>query len=206
MRPPVEHVSGHIPRRSDVAESVRSSEAGPKHQRQAARRSPLTRNVERPIHVVTPGMGDTVRTVRGRLIGALLVAGLVFGAAAAVATSVSVSRCGYIALKWQGRAAVYPWHISCRAAKKVLADRGRPNVKAIMFTAPGTDAGTHAYRIDGKWWVCGGLMGNYFCEYPYRPARVGGGTTYKGPFTKAIWYEVCADGAYLCRARDTIAF
>ena len=45
-------------------------------------------------------------------------------------------------------------------------------------------------------------MGFYFCGYPYRPATApgtGGGTTYKGPFTKELIYEACSDGASLCQ-------
>jgi hypothetical protein len=52
-------------------------------------------------------------------------------------------------------------------------------------------------KIAGKWWVCGGRMGYYFCGYPYRPATAhgaGGGRTYKGPFTKEF-----VDEAWECR-------
>jgi hypothetical protein len=47
-------------------------------------------------------------------------------------------------------------------------------------------------------------MGFYFCGYPYRPARVsgvGGGTTFKGPFTKEFIDEACADNSFLCKRR-----
>ena len=73
----------------------------------------------------------------------------------------------------------------------------------INFTADGADTfDAGAVKIAGKWWVCGGRMGYYFCGYPYRPATapgVGGGTTYKGPFTKELVDEACADGSFLCK-------
>lgn len=78
----------------------------------------------------------------------------------------------------------------------------------IYFTAVGAytfDA--LVVKIAGRWWVCGGRMGFFFCGYPYRPARApgpDGGTTYRGPFTKEFIEEACSDGSYLCKDRAQI--
>lgn len=128
-------------------------------------------------------------------------------AAAAFATStVKVQRCGYARSKNWGRVAVYPWHISCRAARETLTESESRHDPIINFTADGAntfDAG--AIKISGEWWVCGGRMGFYFCGYPYRPAwapGVGGGTTYRGWFTKEFIDEACADSSYLCKRQE----
>jgi hypothetical protein len=45
-------------------------------------------------------------------------------------------------------------------------------------------------------------MGYYFCGYPYRPATapgIGGGTTYKGPFTKEFVDVACTLGGSQCK-------
>ena len=142
------------------------------------------------------------------LAGAVLSAALVCGAAVALAsTQITVKRCGYAALK-SATVAVYPWHLSCIAAKKVLISSEARHLKTIMFTADGaaTDDG-YAVRISGKWWVCGGRMGDYFCGYPYRPARVGGlggGTTFEGPFSKDVAFYACSDVRGICQAKGTV--
>ena len=96
--------------------------------------------------------------------------------------------------------------MSCGAARDTLRASESRHDSVINFTADGAytfDGG--ALKIAGKWWVCGGRMGFYFCGYPYRPARahgVGGGTTFKGPFTKEFIDEACADSSLLCKRRD----
>jgi hypothetical protein len=93
--------------------------------------------------------------------------------------------------------------MSCGAARRTLTRSESKHDQIINFTADGAytfDAA--AVKIAGKWWVCGGRMGYYFCGYPYRPATahgIGGGTTYKGPFTKELVDEACGDGSYLCK-------
>src|SRR6201996_6809713 len=133
--------------------------------------------------------------------------GISIAAGAASATSpVKVRRCGYAHSKYWGLVAVYPWHMSCGAARRTLTQSESKHDPIINFTADGAytfDAG--AVKIDGKWWVCGGRMGYYFCGYPYRPATAngaGGGTTYKGPFTKEFVDEACADSSALCTRRQ----
>jgi hypothetical protein len=92
--------------------------------------------------------------------------------------------------------------MSCGAARRTLAESENRRDPVINFTADGAytfDGG--AVKIAGKWWVCGGRSGYYFCGYPYRPAIAhgqGGGTTYKGPFTKVLLDEACADSPSLC--------
>jgi hypothetical protein len=139
-----------------------------------------------------------------RCAAVAVVLGSTIVAAAAFATSpVKVRRCGYAHSKNWGRVAVYPWHMSCGAARRTLTQSESRHDPIINFTADGAytfDGG--AVKIAGKWWVCGGRMGYYFCGYPYRPATApgpGGGTTYKGPFTKEFVDEACADGSYLCK-------
>ncbi len=145
-----------------------------------------------------------------RCAAVALVLGSTIMAAAAFATSpVNVRRCGYADSTYWGRVAVYPWHMSCGAARRTLTESESKHDTIINFTADGAytfDAG--AVKIAGKWWVCGGRMGYYFCGYPYRPATApgtGGGTTYKGPFTKELVDEACADGSSLCK-RDAQAY
>jgi len=121
---------------------------------------------------------------------------------------VKIPRCGYAHSKIGGRVAVYPWHMSCRAARDTLAQSESTNDSIINFSADGADTfDAGAVKIAGKWWVCGGRMGYYFCGYPYRPATApgaGGGTTYAGPFTKEFIDEACQDGSSLCLPKDQI--
>ena len=76
----------------------------------------------------------------------------------------------------------------------------------ISFSAAGAytfDAG--AVKIAGKWWVCGGRMGYYFCGYPYRPATApgeGGGTTYKGRSRRSSWTRRAKTGR-LCVSAES---
>lgn len=143
------------------------------------------------------------------LVVAVISAVLVSAAAVALASSqVTVKRCGYTTLKSFKKVAVYPWQLSCAAAKNVLIGSEAPHLKTIMFTADGaaTDDG-YAVRLSGAWWVCGGRMGDYFCGYPYRPARVGGpggGTTFKGPFTKDVAFYACSFVRGICGAKGTV--
>jgi hypothetical protein len=137
---------------------------------------------------------------------AVVLGVMIVAAAAFAAPPVNVLRCGYARSKYWGRVAVYPWHMSCRAARDTLKQSESRHDPTINFTADGAhtfDAG--AVKIAGKWWVCGGRMGYYFCGYPYRPATApdvgGGGTTYKGPFTKEFIDEACGDGSSLCNGR-----
>ena len=122
------------------------------------------------------------------------------------ASPVTVRRCGYAHSKYWGRVALYPWHMSCRSARDTLAKSEFRHAPTINFTADGADTfDADAVKIAGKWWVCGGRMGDYFCGYPYRPATapgVGGGTTYKGPFTKEFGEKACQANSSLCGPRD----
>lgn len=141
-----------------------------------------------------------------RCAAVAVVLGAIIVAASAFAASVNVPRCGYVS---GDRVAVYPWRMSCAAARRTLEESESRHDPIINFTADGAytfDAG--AVKIAGKWWVCGGRMGYYFCGYPFRPARapgIGGGTTYKGPFTKELVDEACADGSSLCN-RHALTF
>ena len=144
-----------------------------------------------------------MRAVRRCAAVAVVLASMIVAAAAFAASPVNVPRCGYAHSKYWGRVAIYPWHMSCRAARQTLTKSESKHDPMINFTADGAetfDAG--AVKINGKWWVCGGRMGYYFCGYPYRPATapgIGGGTAYKGPFTKEFVDEACADGSFVCK-------
>ncbi|MBV9002434.1 MAG: hypothetical protein JO304_25490 [Solirubrobacterales bacterium] len=143
-------------------------------------------------------------TTRGAAV-AVLVGSAIFAAAAFAASPVMVGRCGYAHSKYWGRVAVYPWHMSCGAALQTFTRSESRHDPVIQFTADGADTfDAAAVKIAGKWWVCGGRMGYYFCGYPYRPATapgVGGGTTYKGPFTKELVDVACANVPSLCKNR-----
>ena len=141
-----------------------------------------------------------------RYAAATVILGVAILTSAALAASpVKVQRCGYARGKPWGKVAVYPWHMSCRAARDTLRASASRHHPIINFTADGADTfDGYALKIAGKWWVCGGRMGFYFCGYPYRPASahgVGGGTTFKGPFTKEFIDEACADSSLLCKRR-----
>jgi hypothetical protein len=135
---------------------------------------------------------------------ALLTMGV--GAASAL-TTVKVKRCGYATKGFYGKDAIYPWHMSCARARTILAGAINPHAKHINLTADGAATGDAGpVLIDGRWWVCGGRMGFYFCGYPYRPAYVsgtGGGTTWKGPFTEESDYNACSAGG-TCGPRDVV--
>ena len=146
-----------------------------------------------------------MRSATRRAVVAVVLGSTIVTAAAFAASPVNVRGCGYAHSKNFGRVAVYPWHMSCGAARRTLFDSESRHDPIIYFTADGGDTfDAAAVRIAGKWWVCGGRMGYYFCGYPYRPAEAlgaGGGTTYKGPFTKELVDEACADGSSLCKSR-----
>ena len=103
---------------------------------------------------------------------ALLMIGV--GAASAL-TTVTVKRCGYAAEGFYGKDAIYPWHMSCARARTILAGAINRHAKHINLTADGAATGDAGpVLIGGRWWVCGGRMGFYFCGYPYRPAYASG--------------------------------
>jgi hypothetical protein len=138
----------------------------------------------------------------------IALASLMIGAGAASALSaVTVKRCGFAARGFYGRDAIYPLHMSCARARDVLAGAINPHARHINLTADGAETGDAApVRIGGRWWVCGGRMGFYFCGYPYRRAYVsgpGGGTTWKGPFTRESFYNACSAGGP-CGSRDVV--
>lgn len=144
------------------------------------------------------------RMTRARVIVSIIILGFTIVATAAFATSSVKARwCGYAHSKAWGRVALYPWRMSCDAARRTLAKSESRHDPIISFTADGAHTfDAAAVKIADKWWVCGGRMGYYFCGYPYRPATapgVGGGTTYRGPFKKELVFEACADGSYLCK-------
>lgn len=90
------------------------------------------------------------------------------------------ARCGYTSAEY-GRSGVYPWHMTCAAARTVIAGSDNPHAHSIDF-GPGWDGG--AVRIAGSYWVCTGQMGEYNCGYPYRPYTYKGEKGYKGPLRK----------------------
>jgi hypothetical protein len=146
-----------------------------------------------------------MRSATRRTAVAVVLVSTIVAAAAFAASPVKVRRCSYAHSKYFGRVAVYPWRMSCGAASRTLTDSESRHDPIISFTADGADTfDGGAVKIAGKWWVCGGRMGYYFCGYPYRPATapgLGGGTTYTGPFTKEFVDEACADGSSLCTSR-----
>jgi len=127
------------------------------------------------------GAGLAVFTVLG-------VALLGVGAYAESPKPVRVARCGYANATY-GRSALYPWHMSCAAARDIVRASDSPDAHVIYF-GPGWDGG--AVRINGRYWVCTGQMGYYNCGYPYRPRKVDGEQGYKGPFTKDVEYLTCS--------------
>jgi hypothetical protein len=148
------------------------------------------------------------RMFRGWWCILIAFASLMIGVGAASAlTTVTVKRCGYAAKGFYGKDAIYPWHMSCARARTILAGAMNPHAKYINLTADGAATGDAGpVLIDGRWWVCGGRMGFYFCGYPYRPAYVsgaGGGTTWKGPFTEESDYNACSAGGS-CGAQDVV--
>ncbi len=137
-----------------------------------------------PVRVTWPRRRG-VRLIVFTLLGVALIGA---GAYAAAPTPVKVERCGYAEAAY-GRSALYPWHMSCAAARKVVAGSDNPHAHVIGF-GPGWDGG--AVRIDGRYWVCTGQMGFYNCGYPYRPLKVHGEQGYRGPFTEDVQYLTCS--------------
>jgi hypothetical protein len=125
-----------------------------------------------------------------RLIVCPLLGAALFGVSAYAESpkAVKLTRCGYANATY-GRSALYPWHMSCGAARKVVTASDNPHAQVIGF-GPGWDGA--AVRIDGRYWVCTGQMGYYNCGYPYRPLKVDGEQGYAGPFTKDVEYETCS--------------
>jgi hypothetical protein len=145
--------------------------------------------------------GLKVRWLLGMI--AAVVAGATFGAAALASTSVPVHRCRTLTLTG-GKLGIYPWHLSCAAASRVVRGSFSRHAKRIQFTGDGADTfDGGAVRIEGRWWVCGGRMGYYFCGYPYRPAQAPTGTSYSGPFTRSATFETC-DLNPGCPAKTTL--
>ena len=138
---------------------------------------------------------EAMRAGMLRQCGARLIVFTLLGAAllgvSAYADSpkpVKVTRCGYAEATY-GRSALYPWHMSCAAARNVVAESDSSHAHVIDF-GPGWGGG--AVRIDGRYWVCTGQMGFYNCGYPYRPRKVDGEQGYKGPFTIDVEYQTCS--------------
>lgn len=119
------------------------------------------------------------------LLGAALLGA---GATAKSQRPLKLKRCGYTTATY-GRSALYPWHMSCAAAREVVKASDNPHAQIINF-GPGWDGA--AIRIGAHYWVCTGLMGSYECGYPYRPRKVDGSRGYRGPFTKDVKYETCS--------------
>jgi hypothetical protein len=132
----------------------------------------------------------SLRRRAARLIGFTLLGAALLGAGAYAASTkpVTVKRCGYVHATY-GRSALYPWHMACATARKVVTGSDTPHAHVIDF-GPGWDGG--AVRIDGRYWVCTGQMGYYNCGYPYRPWKVHGEQGYKGPFTEDVEYQTCS--------------
>jgi hypothetical protein len=123
-----------------------------------------------------------------RLFGlALIGSALLAGGAGAKTRVITVKTCGYANTSF-GKSAVYPWHMSCAAAKTVVRGSANLHAKTISF-GPGWDGA--AVRIDGQYWVCVGQMGYDACGYPYRPKTIRGVLGYEGPFTKDVQYRTC---------------
>src|ERR1700727_489389 len=79
----------------------------------------------------------TLSAALGVVLGVTIVA-----AGAFAASPVKVRRCGYAQSKYWGRVAVYPWHMSCGAARQTLAKSESKHDPIINFTADG------AYTFD----------------------------------------------------------
>lgn len=140
-------------------------------------------------------VGDAVRARSVRRRGARLIVftflGAVLlgaGAYAAASKPVTLTRCGYTHATY-GRSGLYPWHMSCAAARNIVTGSDDPHAHVINF-GPGWDGG--AVRINGRYWVCTGQMGYYNCGYPYRPRKVDGAQGYKGPFTQDVEFQTCS--------------
>jgi hypothetical protein len=149
------------------------------------------------------GIRRAARWRRAVSVGlAALVLGVVASAAIAESTrTVKLRRCGSVQATY-GRSDVYPWHISCAAARHLIVASDRRGVRTIDF-GPGWDGG--AVRVDGTWWVCTGQMGFYNCGWPYRPRRVDGERGYGGPFTKDVEFQACsAAGSYGCHTTSNL--
>jgi hypothetical protein len=100
--------------------------------------------------------------VATRCAAVAVVLGVTIAAAAAGAASpANVRRCGYAHSRYWGRVAVYPWRMSCRAARETLTQSEFKHDSIFNFTADGayTFDGGAAVKIAGRWWVCGGRMG-----------------------------------------------
>jgi hypothetical protein len=133
-----------------------------------------------------------LRQRRTRLITFAILGAMLLGvsAYAASAKPLKLTRCGYATATY-GKSGLYPWQMSCGAAREVVTASSNPHAHVIDF-GPGWDGG--AVRIDGKYWVCTGQMGFYNCGYPYRPRKVDGAQGYQGPFTKDVEYRTCSLG------------
>ena len=167
--------------------------AGQVHQREVRQACPAYERTTGIVAVMRASDGARARPLRRRgsgLIALTLLSAMVLvdGAQATSAKPVMVKRCGYTNAT-SGRSALYPWHMSCVAARKVVTGSGNHHAQVIDF-GPGWDGG--AVRINGRYWVCTGQMGYYNCGYPYRPQKVKGEQGYKGPFTEDVEYQTCS--------------
>lgn len=122
--------------------------------------------------------------VAALLVAALAAAGV---AAAAALGTVTLKRCGFTKATY-GRSAVYPWHMSCAQARRIIAGSDDPH--AVSVNLPDSDGS--AVAIGGKFWVCAGQMGIYGCGYPWRPIAVHHAVSYTGPFTQRVFFEACS--------------
>jgi hypothetical protein len=138
--------------------------------------------------LVRPGM---LRRRGLRLVTVTLLGAVLLGVTAYAASSrpQKVARCGFANATY-GKSGLYPWHMSCGAAREVVTASGNPHAHVIDF-GPGWDGG--AVRINGRYWVCTGQMGFYNCGYPYRPRKVAGEKGYEGPFTEDVEYRTCSE-------------
>jgi hypothetical protein len=70
---------------------------------------------------------------------AVVLASTIVVAAALASSPVKLRRCGYAHSRYWGRVAVYPWHMSCGAARRTLTQSESKHDPIINFTADGAD-------------------------------------------------------------------
>ena len=117
----------------------------------------------------------------------LVAAGLTQSAGAATAqlTNVKLARCGYF---YSGAYAIYPWHMSCENAKRVL--RVLYSANATHRAPPNKQQARHwsAVEVGNAWWAEGGGYGYDVATYPLQPKG-----TYRA-ITRAFWVAHCSLG------------
>jgi hypothetical protein len=119
------------------------------------------------------------------LLGVALIGAVAYGESPKL---VKLKRCGYVNATY-GRSALYPWHMSCPAARKVVVASDDPHAQVIVLAFA-----EEVVRVDGysRYWVCGGDMGEYNCAYPYRRRKINGQQVNRGPLTQRVVYETCS--------------